>query len=118
MSLFFSRGTTCHTTGADNCGTLSLVKRKKTPPARFRTVFFKNSQNLARKKRQANLEAKLVLIKEVEDLATLENPHWFKDDVREAQVKWRAVGYIPREKMDEVNDRFRTACDKILRAEG
>ncbi len=68
--------------------------------------------------RQANLEAKLVLIKEVEDLSTLENPHWFKDDVREAQVKWRAVGYIPREKMDEVNDRFRTACDKILRAEG
>ena len=68
--------------------------------------------------RQANLDAKLALIKEVEDLHTLENPHWFKDDVREAQLKWRAVGYIPREKMEEVNERFRSACDKILRAEG
>ena len=68
--------------------------------------------------RQANLTAKLALITEVEDLHALENPHWFKDDVREAQQKWRAIGHIPRERMDEVNERFRSACDRILRAEG
>ena len=67
--------------------------------------------------RQTNLEAKLALIKEVEDLHTLENPHWYKDDVREAQQKWRTIGHVPREKLDEVNDRFRAACDKVMRAE-
>ncbi len=64
--------------------------------------------------RQVNLTAKEALIGEVEDLAKQENPQWFKDDVRGMMLKWRAIGHVPRERMDELADRFRAACDKIL----
>ncbi len=70
-------------------------------------------QDLLRRDNAAKKEA---LIQEVEDLAKQENAHWFKDDVRELMGTWRTIGYVPRERMDELNERFRTACDRILGA--
>lgn len=64
--------------------------------------------------RRDNAAKKEALITEVEDLAKQENARWFKDDVREMMEQWRGIGYVPRERMDELNDRFRAACDKIL----
>ena len=64
--------------------------------------------------RQANLVAKESLIGEIEALSQQENPQWFKDDVRDMMLKWRSIGHVPRERMDELADRFRAACDKIL----
>ena len=64
--------------------------------------------------RLANAARKEALIAEVEELATQENARWFKDDVRDLQLKWREIGHVPRERMDELADRFRVACDKIL----
>ncbi len=54
------------------------------------------------------------MIAEIEDLAKQENPQWFKDDVKEAMVKWRTIGHVPRERMDDLADRFRAACDRIF----
>ncbi len=67
--------------------------------------------------RIANLEKKRALIKEVEEILAHENPRWFKDEVRELQKKWRDIGHIPRENMDEVNDRFATLCRKVMASE-
>ena len=39
---------------------------------------------------------------------------FFKDDVRDMMLKWRSIGHVPRERMDELADRFRAVCDKIL----
>ena len=64
--------------------------------------------------RAENASKKDALIAEVEDLAKQENARWFKDDVIEIQQKWRDIGHVPRERMDELADRFRAACDKIL----
>lgn len=64
--------------------------------------------------RAENLTKKEAIIVEIEDLAKQENPHWFKDDVKELMGRWRDIGHIPRERMDEINDRFRNACDRIL----
>ena len=64
--------------------------------------------------RAENATKKDALIAEVEDLANQENARWFKDDVIEIQQKWRDIGHVPRERMDELADRFRAACDKIL----
>lgn len=67
--------------------------------------------------RQKNLEAKLAMIQEAEELAQHENARWFKDDVRELQRKWRDVGHVPRDRLDEVTGRFEAACSKVLGAE-
>ena len=64
--------------------------------------------------RLANAAKKEALIAEVEELATQENARWFKDDVRDLQLKWREIGHVPRERMDELAERFRVACDRIL----
>lgn len=64
--------------------------------------------------RQASLERKLALVAELEELGRHENPHWFKEQVREAQQQWRELGHVPRDRMEEVNERFRVACERIL----
>jgi hypothetical protein len=64
--------------------------------------------------RLENAAKKEAIITEIEELATQENARWFKDDVRDFQLKWREIGHVPRERMDELADRFRVACDKIL----
>ena len=64
--------------------------------------------------RLENAVKKDALINEVEELSKQENARWFKDDVIELQQKWRDIGHVPRERMDELADRFRAACDKIL----
>jgi hypothetical protein len=67
--------------------------------------------------RRENQAKKEALITEVEELANHENAHWFKDDVREIQGKWRLIGYVPREVMDSLNERFHAACDRVLHGE-
>lgn len=68
--------------------------------------------------RQANLQAKLVLIQEAEELAAHENARWFKDDIRELQRKWRDIGHVPREQFEDTQRRFHAACDRVLQSEG
>jgi Domain of Unknown Function (DUF349) len=67
--------------------------------------------------RQENLAKKEALIAEAEELAGHENARWFKDDVRELQLRWREIGHVPRERMDELNERFRAACDRVFASE-
>ncbi len=64
---------------------------------------------------KANLEKKLALIAEVEQLAANENARWFKEDVREMQKKWKDIGFVPREQADDLDRRFRAGCDRILK---
>ena len=66
--------------------------------------------------RAANATAKEAIIADLEDLATRENPHWFADDVLEAQGRWREIGHVPRERMDELSQRFEAVCSRILAA--
>ena len=67
--------------------------------------------------RQENLTKKEALITEAEELARHENARWFKDDIRELQLRWREIGHVPRERMDELNERFRAACDRVFASE-
>ncbi len=64
---------------------------------------------------KANLEKKLALITEVEQLAANENARWFKEDVREMQKKWKDIGFVPREQAEDLDRRFRAGCDRILK---
>ncbi len=65
--------------------------------------------------REANAAKKEALIKEAEELTDTDHPQWFKEDIRELQKKWREIGHVPRNRMDDLNDRFRTVCDKVFR---
>ena len=58
----------------------------------------------------------MAIIVDLEELAKHEPPNWFRHEVDEARVMWREIGHIPRERIDEIEDRFRAACDAILAA--
>jgi hypothetical protein len=91
--------------------------------SRFRTacdrVYATLKEHLAEveKQRLENLAKKQEIINEVETILKHENARWFKDEVKELQVKWRAVGHIPREHMDSVSNRFRELCDQVYALE-
>ena len=67
--------------------------------------------------RERNKQQKEALITEAEAVGTNENARWFKDEVRELIRKWRDIGPVPREAEDELEVRFRSACDKVMRAD-
>ena len=90
---------------------------------RFRTacdrVYATLKDHLAEmeKQRQDNLTKKQEIIGEVETILKHENAKWFKEEVKELQLKWRAVGHVPREHMDAITTRFRELCDQVYALE-
>ncbi|GDY13839.1 hypothetical protein LBMAG53_27170 [Planctomycetota bacterium] len=67
--------------------------------------------------RERNKQQKEALIAEAESVGTNENARWFKDEIRELIRKWRDIGPVPREAEDELEIRFRSACDKVMKAD-
>jgi len=64
---------------------------------------------------EANLEKKLALIKEVEDVLQDPNPRWFKDEVKAIIARWNAIGAVPRARDLEVGRRFDDLTRQVLR---
>jgi hypothetical protein len=64
----------------------------------------------------SNLEKKLALIKEVEEILANPNPRWFKDEVRELTRRFRDIGHVPRDSGD-VERKFDDLCRKVMRSE-
>lgn len=99
---------------------------------RFRTTcdrFFtqhKGDINARHQEQQQNLNLKLALCVEAEDLAKeLEAaiaagdeskampPHERLKNVKELQASWKNIGYVPRDNVEATWTRFRTACDRV-----
>lgn len=64
--------------------------------------------------RQGNLQAKLELIKQLEELCEEERPDWFRDEVDGIRKRWNEIGYVPRDQVHEINDRFHGLLRRIL----
>ena len=62
---------------------------------------------------QANLEAKLALIAEAEELALAPGADQ-EDAVSKLRANWKRIGPVPRAQSDYVWDRFNEACDTAL----
>lgn len=64
--------------------------------------------------RTQNLERKLALCEEAEQLA--ESTDWKETglQLRDMQRAWRDIGPVPRKDMNAVNKRFRAACDRFF----
>ncbi|MDB4965086.1 MAG: putative CheA signal transduction histidine kinase [Myxococcales bacterium] len=63
--------------------------------------------------RGGNLKAKELLCERVEALADAPDAEEAQEIVRQLQAEWKSTGPAPKDKADEVWDRFRGACDKI-----
>ncbi len=102
--------------------TIGHVPREhvETVWTRFRTacdrVYATLKEHIAAQEaeRQDNLAKKRAILVEAEELLKHENAHWFKDDFRDLQRQWREIGYVPRENMDELAQRFREVFDKAM----
>jgi hypothetical protein len=70
----------------------------------------KELQELDQKK---NLEAKVSLCGQAEDLLLESSVNKAISQLRELQYKWRDIGPVPRENNEEIWDRFKAAADKI-----
>ncbi|MEL6134075.1 MAG: DUF349 domain-containing protein, partial [Bacteroidota bacterium] len=73
--------------------------------------------------RRINLQEKERLIKEAQGLVPpeelLEDAETWKtrmDHLSELQQQWKAVGHVPREDMDRINNSYREAIDKFFEA--
>ncbi|MEZ4773767.1 MAG: DUF349 domain-containing protein [Bacteroidia bacterium] len=71
--------------------------------------------------RKINLQEKERLIKEAEDLILPEEERenvelWRErmDMLHELQQKWKAVGHVPREEMERINNEYRDVVDKFF----
>jgi hypothetical protein len=64
--------------------------------------------------RAGNLKAKELLCEKVEALAEAPDVAEALEVVRGLQAEWKTVGPAPKDKADEVWNRFRAACDKIF----
>ncbi|MBQ7708403.1 MAG: DUF349 domain-containing protein [Bacteroidales bacterium] len=68
---------------------------------------------------QENLEAKIALCEQVEEIANKEitsSSQWnaLSKEIEEIQAKWRTIGFATRKENQKVYDRFRAACDKFF----
>ncbi|MDA3959438.1 MAG: DUF349 domain-containing protein [Planctomycetota bacterium] len=78
--------------------------------------------------RVENLNEKLALIVSVDELAEdvgrfaegqaigKKSEPDFLREVKDIQRRWREIGHVPRDRFDEVRDRFKASCDKIYQA--
>ena len=87
---------------------------------RFRTAcdaFFTRRQEYFQQKDQErldNLWKKEEMCEEVEKLVKLKSFQSARERVKELQQQWKEVGPVPRDKDDELWQRFRTACDNYF----
>jgi len=68
--------------------------------------------------RAENLSKKTKLCEEAEALAIRATDDGDRDaaqeETKELQRRWKTIGQVPREVVDEIWSRFRTACDKVF----
>lgn len=76
---------------------------------RSRAIFDARQQE-----REANYEAKLALIQEVESLVG-QDSRTATSRCKEIQQEWKKIGPVPRERSDKQWNQFRAACDSIFR---
>jgi hypothetical protein len=60
-----------------------------------------------------NLAQKLQLIASIEEILSGPNPRWYKDEVRALAGKWRDIGPVPQERVQELNRRFDDLVRKV-----
>ncbi len=70
-------------------------------------------------KQLANLEAKVALCEQVEEIAGMEitsSTQWnaLSRKIEEIQARWREIGFATRKENQKVYERFRAACDKFF----
>lgn len=63
-------------------------------------------------KRWANVPKQEALIKRVEELGASENRKGLAKKLKAAQAEWKEVGPAPRDKAQELWNRFKAACDR------
>lgn len=67
-----------------------------------------------------NLKRKLLLCAEAESLTSFGaqaagiDGEYIKKKVKELQTEWKTIGHVPKERTEEVWNRFRRACDKVF----
>ena len=85
---------------------------------KFRTaqdVFFKakKAQFADRgKEEKANLKLKMALLEKIEAFTLSDNRNADLEALKGFSTEWRDIGFIPRNNLDSVMERFRTAMDK------
>jgi hypothetical protein len=87
---------------------------------RFRAAcdkfFERRQQHFAQldEERGGNLKAKELLCEKAEALAAVPDVEEAQKIAKELNVEWKTVGPAPKDKADEVWNRFRAACDKVF----
>ncbi|MFN5325314.1 MAG: DUF349 domain-containing protein [Bacteroidota bacterium] len=76
--------------------------------------FIKINRELQDLDQRRNLEMKLSLCEQAEELLLETSINTAFRKLYTLQDKWRETGPVPREKKDEIWDRFKGACDKVF----
>jgi hypothetical protein len=76
--------------------------------------FIKINRELQDLDQRRNLDMKLRLCEQAEELLLDSSTNGAFKKLYALQDKWRETGPVPREKKDEIWDRFKAACDKIF----
>jgi len=76
--------------------------------------FIKINRELQDLDHRKNLEAKLQLCEQAEELLLEPSLNTAFRKLHALQDKWRETGPVPRDKKNEIWDRFKAACDKIF----
>jgi len=61
-----------------------------------------------------NLEKKILLCEEAEKVASMEDRDAGRREVKHLRRLWKETGPVPREKSDEIWDRFQKACNSLF----
>ncbi len=64
--------------------------------------------------RAENLTKKLAILDKIEAFTKEDNPQSHREEVKTLQAEWRDIGYIPREKLDEVMSKYQDLCNIIF----
>jgi len=81
------------------------------------TTFFERRKDFFDKvnaERESNAREKEELCKDVEALAGYSDTREATQRTREAQEKWKSVGQVPRDRNDELWERFKDACNRVF----
>ncbi len=76
--------------------------------------FIKINRELQELDQRRNLEAKLNLCEQADDLLLESSINVALRKLHQLQDKWRETGPVSREKKNEIWDRFKTTCDKLF----
>lgn len=76
--------------------------------------FIKINRELQDLDQRRNMEMKLTICEQAEELMLEPSINTAFRKLQMLQDKWRETGPVPRDKKDEVWDRFKAACDKIF----